>query len=344
MHSSLHLKLEGRSNLMSPTRRQFLVSVAAVGTAATTVSGAFAQSYPQRPVSILIPFAPGGGTDVVARAMAPAFSAKLGQPVVLENVSGAAGTIAAGRVSRAAPDGYTLIMHNLALALNVGLYKKLPYNTEKDFVPITMINHTANVFVARKDFPVKDARELAAYMKANRVRLAHPGVGSTGHIQVALLARAIGAEADYIPYRGGGPMLQDILGGHVDIGTVTLGNAVEPVRSGQVIGLGITAREPAALLPEVPSMVQVLGPSLEVVFWNMLLAPAGTPQEAIERLHSAFEETIKDQELVGRWAKMGIDLYPREQRTPAATRELLRREIESWTQRIQAAGIEAQQL
>jgi tripartite-type tricarboxylate transporter receptor subunit TctC len=315
-----------------------------VGLAIGLINGpveAVAQDYPRKPVNIIVPFAPGGGTDVVARAMAPAFGAKLGQPVVIENVSGAAGSIAASRVARAAPDGYTLIMHNLAFALNPALYKKLPYDTEKDFVPVAMINHTANVFVARKDFPAKTIPQLIDFMKNNRVKLAHPGVGSTGHIQVALLATAVGAPADYIPYRGGGPMLLDIIGGHVDVGTVTLGNAVVPVRSGQVLGLGITAREPAKLLPEVPSMVQGLGPSLEVVFWNVLMAPAGTPKAIIDKLHEAFEQTVKDQELVDRWAKMGIDLYAPEERTPEATRRLLAEEIASWSKRIRDAGIEA---
>ena len=302
-----------------------------------------AQDYPQRPVTIIVPFAPGGGTDVVARAMGPAFGAKLGQTIVIENVSGAAGNIAAARVARAAPDGYTLIMHNLAFALNPGLYAKLPYDSEKDFVPITMINHTANVYVARKTLPVNSVPELVAWMKSNTAKLGHPGVGSTGHIQVALLAQAIGVKADFVPYRGGGPMLQDIVAGHIDMGTVTLGNAVEPVNGGLVKGIGLTARERSKLLPQVPSMVQELGPMLDVVFWNVLLAPAGTPKAIIDKVHTAFEQTIKDQALIESWAKMGIDLYPAEERTPEAARALLRREIASWKERIKSSGIEAQQ-
>jgi tripartite-type tricarboxylate transporter receptor subunit TctC len=311
--------------------------------AAAAKTAAFAQDYPRKPVTIIVPFAPGGGTDVVARAMAPAFGAKLGQTIVIENVSGAAGNIAAARVARATPDGYTLIMHNLAFALNPGLYARLPYDPEKDFSPIAMINHTANVYVARKTLPVNTVAELATWMKANTARLGHPGVGSTGHIQVALLARTVGVNADFIPYRGGGPMLQDIIAGHVDIGTVTLGNAVEPVNNGLVKGIGLTARERAKLLPQVPSMVQELGPTLDIVFWNVLMAPAGTPKAIIDKVYAAFEETIKDPALVEGWAKMGIDLYPPEQRTPQASRELLQREIASWKQRIKDSGIEAQQ-
>lgn len=328
---------------MSITRRSFTSLLAASAVAAPHV--AIGQTtYPSRPVTILIPFAPGGGTDVVARAMAPAFGAKLGQPVVIENASGAAGSIASVRAARAAPDGYTLIMHNVAFALNPSLYENLPYDTEKDFAHITMINNTPLVYVGRRDLPVNSIPELVEWMKKNRARLAHPGVGSTGHISVAMLAQAIGVEADSIPYRGGGPLLQDIIGGHVDIGTVTLGNAVEPVRSGQVKGLGISSREPAKLLPEVPSLVKELGPSVDISFWNVLLAPAATPKEVIEKIHSAFEETVKDQDLVERWAKMGIDLYPAEQRTPEATARIMREEAASWRKRINEAGIKATRL
>jgi tripartite-type tricarboxylate transporter receptor subunit TctC len=316
------------------------VVVALSFAAASTAS---AQKYPERPVTIIIPFAPGGGTDVVARAMGPALGTKLGQTLVIENVSGAAGNIATARVARAAPDGYTLIMHNLALALNPGLYKTLPYDTERDFIPIAMINITANVYVARKSLPVNTVPELVAWMKSNRPRLAHPGVGSTGHLQVALLAKAVGAEADFIPYRGGGPMLQDIIAGHVDMGTVTLGNAVEPVNGGLVKGLGLTARERAKLLPQVPSMAQELGPTFDIGFWNILMAPAGTPQPIIDKIHAAFEETVKDAALVEGWAKLGIDLYPPEQRTPDAARALLRSEVERWGKILRENKIEAQQ-
>jgi tripartite-type tricarboxylate transporter receptor subunit TctC len=289
-----------------------------------------AQPYPSRPVTIIVPFAAGGGTDVVARAMAPALSQKLGQSIIIENVTGAAGNIAAARVARSAPDGYTLVMHNLALALNAGLYAKLPYDTDKDFQPIAMINHTANVYALNRRVPVNNLAELVDYMKKTPLKLAHPGVGSTGFIQVALLAKVIGANADFIPYRGAGPMLQDIIAGHVDMGTVTLQNAVEPVKAGLVKGMGISSAEPSKLLPQVPSIVKGLHPSLEVVFWNVLLAPAGTPRPIVDKIHAAFEDTVKDQALVEGWAKLGIDLYPPDQRTPEATRAIMRRETERW--------------
>ena len=305
---------------------------------------AFAQNYPTRPINIIIPFAPGGGTDVVARAMSNAFAAKLGQPVVIENVSGAAGSIASSRVARAKPDGYTLIMQNLAFALNPGLYSNLPYDTEKDFVPIAMINATPLVYVARKDLPPNTVPELVDWMKKNNAKLAHPGVGSSGHSAVAMLAQTIGVTASSIPYRGGGPMLVDIIGGHVDIGTVTLGNAVEPMRSGQVKALGISSPQTSKLLPKVPSLVKELGPNLDISFWNALLAPAGTPKPVVDKIHAAFEATLKDGDLVERWAQQGVDLFPPDQRTPEGTAKFLRDETAVWKKRIEAAGIEAKTL
>jgi tripartite-type tricarboxylate transporter receptor subunit TctC len=304
---------------------------------------AAAQTYPARPITIVIPFAAGGGTDVVARAMAPALSQKLGQSIIIENVTGAGGNIGATRVARATPDGYTLVMHNLALALNAGLYAKLPYDTDKDFAPIAMINQTANVYVLNKNVPVNNLSELVDYMKKNTLRLAHPGVGSTGFIQVALLAKVLGANGDYIPYRGAGPMLQDIIAGHVDMGTVTLQNAVEPVNAGLVKGMGISSVAPSKLLPQVPSIVGPISPSLEVVFWNVLLAPAGTPKPVIDKIHEAFEEAVKDRALVEGWAKLGIDLYPVDQRTPDATRAIMRKETERWGRIIRENKIEVAQ-
>ena len=314
----------------------------AAAAALLAATAAQAQNYPDRPVTIIIPFAPGGGTDVVARAMAPALGAKLGQTIVIENVSGAAGNIAAARVARAAPDGYTLIMHNLAFALNAALSPKQPFDPEKDFATIAMINYNANAYVARKTLPVNNIPELVAWMKTNRARLAHPGVGSTGHIQVALLAKAVGVDADFIPYRGGGPMLQDIIAGHVDIGTVTVGNAVEPGKNGLVKVLGSSGAKPEKLLPGVPSMVQDLSPITECLFWNVLLAPAGTPQAVIDKIHAAFEETLKDQSLVEGWARIGIDLYPPAQRTPAGARAYLQQEFARWNKTVRENKIEVQ--
>src|SRR5215207_3378524 len=183
----------------------------------SAITGADAQNYPSRPVTIIVPYPAGGPTDQLARQIAPKFSAKFGQNFIVENVSGGGTNIAGQRVARSAPDGYTLFVHNLQISANVSLYKSLPFDTEKDLLPIAMINSNPLVLVGRKTLEANTLPELVAWMKKTPARMAHPGVGSTGHLATALLAQALGVEVTHIPYRGSAPMLQDTLGGHIDL-------------------------------------------------------------------------------------------------------------------------------
>jgi tripartite-type tricarboxylate transporter receptor subunit TctC len=320
----------------------FSIAIASIATLFAG-SAARAQNYPEKPITLIIPFAPGGGTDAVARGLGPVLSAKIGQPIIIENISGSAGNIASTRVSRAAPDGYTLIMHNMAMALNVSLFRKLPFDAEKDFIPISFVNNTPLVHVGRNSIPANTVPELMTWMKSNTTKYASPGVGSTGHIAAVLLMRAAGANADYIPYRGGGPALQDVIGGHVDITNVTLQNAIEPVKSGLVKGFGISSAERAKSLPQVPSLVQELGPSAGISFWNLVLAPAGTPKPIVDKIHAALEAAFTDKQLLDSWEQAGIQLYPKEQRTPEAAKTMLRQEIARWADVIRDNKIEAPQ-
>jgi tripartite-type tricarboxylate transporter receptor subunit TctC len=319
-------------------------SVAAVAAATTFRSKpSLADDYPRKPITIYIPFAPGGGTDAVARNLGPALSRAIGESIVLENVSGGAGNIASARVSRAAPDGYTLIMHNVAFALNAAIYRKLQFNPVKDFVPIAFINSTPLVHVGRTSIPANSMPELLAWMKKNHTRYATPGVGSTGHMGAMLLAKVGGVEIDYIPYRGGGPALQDVIGGHVDMTNVTLQNAIEPIKSGLVKGFAISSATRSKAIPNVPSIVQELGPGAGILFWNALLAPAGTPQPVIDKINTALEQAYTDKELLTNWQEAGLDLYPKEQRTPAAAKTLLADEMTRWAKFVQENHLEAQQ-
>lgn len=324
------------------------MTLAALRAAATAVATLFlggiamAQSYPNRPITMIIPFPAGGGTDAVARQLGPVLSAKLGQSVVIENVSGAAGNIGAVRVARAAPDGYTLVMHNVALAINASLFRNLAYDAQKDFVPISFVNATPLVHVARTSIPANTLPEFAAWMKTTTAKYASPGVGSTGHIAGILLARAAGATIDSIPYRGGGPALQDVIGGHVDMTNVTLQNAIEPIKAGLVKGIGITSAERAAALPQVPSTVKDLAPGTGILFWNVILAPAGTPQAIVDRVSAALEEAYADPDLLAAWKAAGLDLYAKDERTPAAARTILTKEIERLGVVIRENKIEAQ--
>src|SRR5687767_11990718 len=237
--------------------------ILALAIAATAFASAEAQTYPSRPVTIIIPYPAGGPTDQVARQLAPKFAAKLGQNFIIESVSGGGTNIAGQRVARAAPDGHTLYIHNLQISANVSLYKTLPFDTEKDFAPIAMINSNPLVLVGKKELAANTLPELVAWMKSASppAKMAHPGTGSTGHLATFLLAQALGVKVDHIPYRGAAPMLQDTLGGHIDLFFATPQQVVGQFASGAVKVFGITSKDTSPQFPGVPSFVQLYGPT-----------------------------------------------------------------------------------
>lgn len=314
-----------------------------LATAATAGQPAGAQTYPDRVITMIVPFAAGGPTDATARLIAAGMSDKLGQNIIVENVSGGGSTIGTGRVARAAPDGYTLLLHNLAISANVSLYPKLNFHPEKDLTPIGFVNHNALVLVGRKSLPPNSMSELATWMKSNRGRFAHPGTGSTGHLASALFAQAVGAPIDYIPYRGGAPALQDVIGGHVDFFFGTTQAVLEPIKAGTVKAYGVTSKEPLPELPDVPSFAKQFGPKLDILFWHALFAPAGTPQPIVDKLNTALQDVLNDPKLVKAWTDTGIGIYPKEQRTAAAAKTMLHDEIERWGEVIRANNIEPPQ-
>ena len=317
------------------------VLLAVILSALAGLAGANAQSYPARPVTIIVPYPAGGPTDLVARQLAPKFSAKFGQNFIVENVSGGGTNIAGQRVARAAPDGHTLFIHNLQISANVSLYKTLPFDTEKDFAPIGMVNNNPLVLTGRKSLAANTLPELAAWMKTATAKMAHPGTGSTGHLATFLLAQALGVTVNHIPYRGAAPALQDILGGHVDLFFATPQQVVGPVTAGEIKGFGITSKEPLAILPNVPSFAQVYGPKLEILFWHILLAPAGTPAPIVGALNAALREAIDDPAILAVWAKTGTSAYPKEQQTPAGAAAYLKKEIAHWGEVVRDNKIEA---
>jgi tripartite-type tricarboxylate transporter receptor subunit TctC len=302
---------------------------------------AHAQSYPTRPVTIIVPYPAGGPTDQVARQIASKMGAKLGQNFVVENVSGGGTNIAGQRVARSAPDGYTLFVHNLQFAANVSLYKSLPFDTEKDFLPIAMINSNPLVLVGRKTLPASTLPELVAWMKKNPARMGHPGVGSTGHLATALLAQALGVEVTHVPYRGAAPMLQDTLGGHIDLFYATPQQVVGQVASGEVKAFGITSKAPSPQFPGVASFVQAYGPKLQIDFWQIMLAPAGTPKPVVDAIDGALQEALADPEILKAWAASGMEPYAKELQTPADAAKYLHSEIERWGEVVRDNKIEA---
>jgi tripartite-type tricarboxylate transporter receptor subunit TctC len=300
-----------------------------------------AQQYPSRVVTIIVPYPAGGPTDQLARVLAPALSDKLGQNFIVENVSGGATTIATGRVARAAPDGYTLLLHNLQISANVSLYNNLPFDTEKELTPVIFINNNPLVLIGRKTLEPNTLKELIAYMKSKAVKMAHPGVGATGHLATSLFAQAAHVTVDHIPYRGAAPALQDIAGGHVDLFFATPQSVAQQVASAQMKAYGITAKEPSPQFPTAASFVQELGPKLEILYWHALFAPAGTPDGIVEKLNSALQEIMVDPAILKSWADTGVAPYPKDQRSPAAARALLRNEIARWGQVVRDNNIQA---
>jgi tripartite-type tricarboxylate transporter receptor subunit TctC len=310
------------------------------GLTALGLVSAHAQSYPTRQVTIIVPYPAGGPTDQVARMLAPKLSARFGQNFIIENVSGGGTNIAGARVARAEPDGHTLYVANLQISANVALYPNLPFDTEKDFAPVILINNNPLVLTGRKTLTANTLPELTGWMKTTPAKMAHPGTGSTGHLATFLFAQAVGTKVDHIPYRGAAPALQDISGGHVDLFFATPQSVVQQVASGQMKAFGITQKEPSRLFAGVPSFVQAFGPKLEILFWHMLFAPAKTPQPIVTALNAAVQEAIEDPAILKAWADSGVSPYPKEMRTPAAAAAYLRQQIAHWGQVVRDNNIQ----
>jgi tripartite-type tricarboxylate transporter receptor subunit TctC len=296
------------------------------------LSGAcMAQEYPAKAVTVIVPFPAGGPTDQVARVLAAKFNEKLGQPFVVENVSGGNTIIACSRLTRAAPDGYTLLVHNLQITANPGLYgAKLPYDTEREIVPVGFINHDPLVLVGRTALPPNTLNELVAYMRKNSINFAHPGAGTTGYITTALFLQQAKLDALLVPYRGAAPALQDMVGNHVDLFFTTPQAVLSLIAAKKLKAYGITAKEPYAQFPGVPSLVELYGPKLEIQYWHALFAPAATPQAVIEKLNGALQALLDDPATVKSWAATGVMPYPKDERSPQAAQALFRSEIARW--------------
>ena len=320
-------------------KRAFALALTIVGLFLLPAPG-WAQPYPSRNVTIIVPYPAGGPTDQVARVLAQALSDKLKQNFIVENISGGSTTIATGRVAHAAADGYTLLLHNLQISANVALYKNVNYDTEKDLVPIIFINNNPLVLVGRKTLEPNTLTELLDLMKKQTLKAATPGVGATGHLATSLLAQEAKVKVDLIPYRGAAPALQDVTGGHVDLFFATPQSVVQQIKAGQMKAYGITAKEKSPELPTADSFVKAFGPKLEILYWHALFAPAGTPDDVINKLNATLQEIISDPAIVKSWADTGVTPYPNDQRSVAAARALLKSEIARWGQVVRDNNIQ----
>jgi tripartite-type tricarboxylate transporter receptor subunit TctC len=323
--------------------RRFAAFLAAMLGALAAAGPALAQDYPSRTVTIIVPYPAGGPTDETARVVAQSISNKLKGNFIVENISGGGTIIATEKVARAAPDGYTLLLHNLQISANVTLYKKLPFDTARDFAPVMFINRNPLVLGGRGDLPPKTLAELIALMKTQRLRAAIPGYGATGHLATALLAQEAKVALDQIPYRGATPAITDLLGGHVDLFFGTPQSLVQQVATGRLKAYGVTAKEELPELPTAESFVTALGPKFDIVYWQALFAPAGTPEPIINRLNDAVQEAVSDPAIVKAWAAQGVTPFPQDQRSPAAASAMLRSEIARWGEVIRDNDIHIEQ-
>src|SRR5712691_10402335 len=300
-----------------------------------------AQTYPSRPLTLVVPYPPGGATDAIARIVQDSMSQSLGQQIVIENIGGAGGMIAAARAARAAADGYTVLLHQVALAAGMTLYPKLAFDAEKDFVTIGLINTAASTLAARPTLPPGNIAELVTWMKApgRNTKIAHAGVGSFGHLAGVLFAQEIGATVTQVPYRGAGPALNDVLAGFADVSSLSAVAAGPLVKAGKLKAYAIIGRSRFAGLPDLPTMGEAGYKKLDLDFWHMLFAPAGTPRPIVDRLNAALRHALADARVLKTFEEGGMDPFPPDQQTPEAASALLKREIELWGDVIRANKI-----
>ncbi len=303
-----------------------------------------AQGYPSRPITLIVPFPAGGATDAIARIINENMSQSLGQQVVIENVGGAGGMIGAARVARAAPDGYTLLLHQVGLAAGMTLYPNATFDAEKTLTGIGIVNNSASIIAGRSTLPPNSMAELAQWMKqpGQHAKIAHAGVGAFGHLCGVLFAQEVGAQADQIPYRGGGPALNDLVAGHADLSCLSAAIIAPLVKAGQLKAYGIIGRRRFPALPDVPTMAEAGYKNLNLDFWHILFAPAGTPRPIVERLNAALLQTLADARVTETFAKNGMELFPAGEETPEAATAMLKSEIKRWGDVIRANNIQAQ--
>ena len=299
-----------------------------------------AQTYPAKPVTVVVPFTAGGPTDTVARSLGQAMTKPLGQTVVIENVGGAGGTVGATRVKNAAPDGYTLLLHHIGMSTAPALYRKLAYNPQTDFEMIGLIVDVPMTLIARSDFPAKDFREFVTYVKANKVKLnlANAGLGAASHLCGLMFQSAIEADVTTVPFKGTADAMNALLGKQVDFLCDQTTNTTGQIKAGAVKAYAVTSAKRVPTLPELPTMQEGGLKGFEVGIWHGVYAPKGTPKAALDKLVAAMQEASKDPGFRTRMSELGATVYPADQITPAALASHLKSEIEKWGPVIKKAG------
>ena len=310
---------------------------------AVAAFGASAQQYPTKPVTIVVPFAAGGPTDTVARAVGQAMEKSLGTTVIVENKPGAGGTIGVADVARAQPDGYRVLVHHIGMATAPALYRKLPFDPLKDLEYVGLINDVPMTLIVRTTLPANSVRELIGYVRQNRdkVTLANAGIGAASHLCGLLFQQAIETDLTTVPYKGTAPAITDLIGGQVDILCDQTTNTTEQIRGGKVKALALTAPRRLESLKDLPTAAEAGLPGFELSIWHGMYAPKGTPKPVVDRLVAALQSALKDAGLQKRFADLGSTVVTPDKQTPEALGRHLRAEIDKWTPIIKKAGVYA---
>jgi tripartite-type tricarboxylate transporter receptor subunit TctC len=316
----------------------------AIGVAAAVLAAGstFAQSYPVKPVRLVVPFPPGGPADSVARVLAQKLTEVIGQNVVVDNRAGATGTIGAGLVAKSPPDGYTLLLGTSnELAMSPGLFDKLPYDPEKDFAPLSNVINFPNILVVNPHLPARTVAELVALArsKPGQLSFATSGIGSTNHLTGVVFQNLQKVKVNYVPYKGGGPAVTDLMGGHVDSMFATMPSVVPFVKSGKLKALVLTDNKRWAALPEVPSAKEAGVPDLIVITWNGVLAPAGVPDAVVAKLNADITTVANSLDMKERMKAQAAEIATT---TPDEFAAMLRNDFAKWSKIIKQAGMRAE--
>ena len=317
-------------------RRILITVIAALGLTGLFNLPSFAQTYPAKPVKIIVPFAPGGVTDMVSRVMAQGLTLELGQAVIVENRAGASGIVGADAAARSAPDGYTLMMGNIStLAINAAVFAKLPYDPQTSFEPVSMVARQPLVVAVNPNVPVRTIGELVAYAKANN-KLNFGSAGASLQLATEAFNQAAGIRMTHVPYKGSGPAMTDLVAGHIEVLFDAFSSLYPFIQQGRLRGLAITSAKRSPLAPELPTLGETGFPQVEVTSWQGIVVPAGTPPAVVAKLNAAVHKVLESQSVKDQFAKQGVEATPS---TPGQLGQYADMERQRWTEVANKAGV-----
>lgn len=326
---------------MKSTLTELFGALCAIAVTTGAITAAAAQSnYPSQPIRVIVPFAPGGASDFVARLIQPGMSQFLGQQVVIENRAGAAGNVGMDVAARGAPDGYTIFLGNVGtVSINPSLYSDLTVKPDKDFIPVSIVADTPGILIANPKFPPNNAKDLVAYSKARpgKINFASPGSGSLNRLEMEIFRLNAGLDMNHVPYKGGaGPAVADIMGGHVELMFTTISSGIQHVKGGRLKALGVTTKERVPALPDVPTMLEQGFPANVSSSWQGVLVPANTPRPIVDKIHAALVQAVSDPKVKARMAEAGV--IATTNKSPEEFKAYLQEDAKKWSEVIKKTG------